>query len=323
MNKSNIFQHDMAKNRKISTIPVLKVGFYCGEYGFPLNIQRREYPQSADQWHEHRDFAELVIVLGGSARNNMEGTAFPLQGGDIVYFPPHSRHHYSFIRKFHHYTILFQPEQLSGLPVSLSELPNYKSLFVSGDTCSAVMHLGEKVLSVTIGLLEDIRKEQLSRSSGWKAAMFIGFCKALIYLLRHAAPTGAAEKGALYQIGRAIRHMEENASRPFSLSELSAYAKMSESSFRHHFRELTGLAPIEYLIRSRLRRAALMLLYSDRSITEIALDAGFSDSSYFTRQFKTQFHCVPRKFRAAAQSGKIDRKEEWNTIFDPPNSSIP
>ena len=114
---------------------------------------------------------------------------------------------------------------------------------------------------------------------------------------------------AVNRIIRILNYMEENVTTEMSLSDLSARAGMSESSFRHRFRELTGLPPLDYLIRLRLRRAILQLQYGDRSITQIALESGFSDGNYFARKFRQFFNCTAREFRQACRAGEIELHE--------------
>ena len=68
---------------------------------------------------------------------------------------------------------------------------------------------------------------------------------------------------------------------------------------------MLGVTPHQYLVRSRLRRAARLLAEEDRSITDIALDVGFADLSNFVRTFHRAAGVSPRAFRRAARG---DRK---------------
>ena len=83
---------------------------------------------------------------------------------------------------------------------------------------------------------------------------------------------------------------------------------MSESCFRHHFFAVTGVAPIRYLIRMRLKKA-LLLLTTVTPIADIARLSGFSDQNYFTRQFRKQFGITPNAFRKqyTAQKLSVDK----------------
>ncbi|MEP3932587.1 helix-turn-helix transcriptional regulator, partial [Rhodopirellula bahusiensis] len=55
--------------------------------------------------------------------------------------------------------------------------------------------------------------------------------------------------------------------------------------------------PIKYLIQVRIQEASRLLRSTDRSITDIAFDVGFSDSNYFSRQFRTHLGLSPREYR--------------------------
>ena len=65
------------------------------------------------------------------------------------------------------------------------------------------------------------------------------------------------------------------------------------------------MTPHQYLVRSRLRRAARLLADGARSITDVALDVGFADLSNFVRTFHRAAGVSPGRFRRAARG---DRK---------------
>jgi AraC family transcriptional regulator len=82
-------------------------------------------------------------------------------------------------------------------------------------------------------------------------------------------------------------------------------AGLSPFHFLRLFANVLGVTPHQYLVRSRLRRAARMLADDSRAITDIAFDVGFGDLSNFVRTFHRAAGVSPRRFRQAA---KGDRK---------------
>src|SRR5215470_5971317 len=64
------------------------------------------------------------------------------------------------------------------------------------------------------------------------------------------------------------------------------------------FRRVTGINLHQYRRRLRIREALTDVLESGRSLTEIALDAGFSSHSHFTDTFRQEFHATPSSVRA-------------------------
>ena len=61
----------------------------------------------------------------------------------------------------------------------------------------------------------------------------------------------------------------------------------------------------------------LDMFSSDHSISEIALESGFTDSNYFARKFREVTGCSPREFRAGCRSGVIKLTEEISRILQP------
>ncbi len=111
-----------------------------------------------------------------------------------------------------------------------------------------------------------------------------------------AAPTGREAR----RVVEAIRFIESNAARPVQLQDLAAIAGMSKYHFLRVFRRLTGVTPHQYLITARMRRAALGLASSRRSVLDVALDAGFGDLSTFNKRFRATFGLTPTQYRACA-----------------------
>lgn len=99
------------------------------------------------------------------------------------------------------------------------------------------------------------------------------------------------------RITRALRRIEAEFDRPLSLELLAREAAMSRYHFLRVFRALVGMTPHQFLLRTRLQHAALMLRLSGRPITSIALDVGFGDLSTFNRRFRRVMGLAPGAWR--------------------------
>jgi len=82
----------------------------------------------------------------------------------------------------------------------------------------------------------------------------------------------------------------------FQVSDMHIHFGMSSSNFYRKVKELTKLAPVEYVKNFRLNRAASLLKKGNLSIAEIAYGTGFSDQSYFGVCFKKQFGITPSAY---------------------------
>jgi len=99
--------------------------------------------------------------------------------------------------------------------------------------------------------------------------------------------------------------IETHADEEIELDDVAATTGLSAFHFLRLFSASLGVTPHQYLIRSRLRRAARLLADEDRSITAVAYAVGFGDLSNFVRTFRRAAGVSPRAFRRAARG---DRK---------------
>jgi AraC family transcriptional regulator len=120
-----------------------------------------------------------------------------------------------------------------------------------------------------------------------------------LQLERGIAPTRAvAEASALARVTRVVRMIESDPDQQsWNIAVLAGVARLSPYHFLRTFEALTGATPHQYLLRLRLRRAAVRLRTGPAKVLDIALDCGFGDISNFNRAFRTEFSMSPRAYR--------------------------
>jgi AraC family transcriptional regulator len=122
------------------------------------------------------------------------------------------------------------------------------------------------------------------------------------------------------RINRVIDYIEANIGQELSLDILAGVASFSKYHFHRIFRVMTGETLNQFIQRRRVEKAAGQLIYNPRkSITEIALDCGFSGSATFARAFKEMFQMSASEWRAGGyrdHQRKI-RNMESNTYQAP------
>ena len=82
-----------------------------------------------------------------------------------------------------------------------------------------------------------------------------------------------------------------------SVEDLAADMNLSRVQLYRKVKNLTGSSPVELLRTTRLNRAYQLLLTSDKSVSEVAYDVGFTAPSYFTKCFKEEFGMLPGDVR--------------------------
>ena len=88
-----------------------------------------------------------------------------------------------------------------------------------------------------------------------------------------------------------------------SLADLANADGRSVFHLQRIFHSAVGESPLQYRRRVRLQRAAASLLVTDKSVLEVALDAGFASNEAFSRAFRSAFSLSPRTFRKQKRDG--------------------
>ncbi|MFT3698602.1 MAG: AraC family transcriptional regulator [Kofleriaceae bacterium] len=154
-------------------------------------------------------------------------------------------------------------------------------------------------------IVEQIFFERLSTAPGADVAAAQLAQLLFVQLLRaHAASQDAMRAGWMRaisdpKIAPALQLMHGDPKRTWRLEELAKAAGMSRTSFAVHFKEVAGVAPVEYLAEWRMRLAQRMLREDGRAVAEVADALGYTSESAFSTAFKRIVGMPPRNYRVA------------------------
>jgi len=104
-------------------------------------------------------------------------------------------------------------------------------------------------------------------------------------------------------VRRALLLMEQNLSRPLPIAAIAGRLGLSPRQLERRFQAALGERPAASYRMLRLRYARFLLDTTDRSVTAIALDAGFADCAHFSRQFKAEHGVAPSLARGRPAAG--------------------
>jgi AraC family transcriptional regulator len=102
---------------------------------------------------------------------------------------------------------------------------------------------------------------------------------------------------AAWQILRVRAYIDSNLHRTIHIRDLSAIARRSPAHFSRKFKVAVGESPHAYVVKRRLERACHLMMTSAASLSEIALNVGFSDQAHLCRLFRQAFGQSPANWR--------------------------
>jgi AraC family transcriptional regulator len=131
----------------------------------------------------------------------------------------------------------------------------------------------------------------------WKELGLQLAAEVLTYSQSSARTAPDLPPSSIARISRAVRSVERNPEQRLALSDLAQEARLSPYHFLRAFQQATGLTPHQYVLRTRLREAAVRLKSEPTRILDIVFDAGFGDVSNFNRALRSEFGVSPRAYR--------------------------
>lgn len=278
---------------------------FFGINEIPIEILHRD-PQPEYPIHTH-DFSELVLVLKGHGTHFTSKHNFDVECGDLFVINGDLAHGYSDLNNLVLINILFDLEKLKLPGLDINRSPGFHTLFTvepllrEDSRFSSRLRLDYKQINYISEIIEKMEKELKGRKEGYQYMTASFFMQLITYLSRIYSDKTVSGESSLFQLGETISFIEHNMDRTISIKELLDISHMSESSLLRAFKKITGTSPMDFHLRKRIENACSLLADTNKPITMIAFDSGFSDSNYFSRQFKKIKGETPGDFRKKLQ----------------------
>lgn len=245
--------------------------------------------------HHCHPYSELFYIENGSCRFFIENNIYDMHTGDFMLIPPQVFHYTRYLFGACKRSVVFFREDDIGEPVK-HLLPQQTGFFSE----MRIFQVPEVHQEQIAGLLSRMVKEE--KIDDERSSLMLCMLLQELFLLcsrecRFQQDMPANIHTTDRQIVQAAQFISRHYMEHLTTADIAAAADYSPNYLSRRFREAAGIGVHEYLVFIRLQHAALELLTTDDSITEIAFRCGFSDSNYFKDAFKKKYGITPRAYR--------------------------
>jgi AraC-like DNA-binding protein len=255
--------------------------------------------------HKH-EYIEIVLITRGSCIHRYHNTEVTLIPGDVFIVVPHEEHSYAINSDVTIFNCQFYPDalgedwrelkEISGIYDMLMVEPLYRTEINRQE----ILHLQPAEISyiesILIKMIEE-EKKQVGYHLAQKAYLILLLCVLGRVWEKQFKSSSHEYNKKREMLAEALRYLESNIINELNVSELALKACMSPHYFRKVFKEVTGLAPIEYINKIRINKAVQLLKDGSLTISEVAEMVGINDTNYFSRLFRKNMYCTPTEFR--------------------------
>ncbi len=252
--------------------------------------------------HYH-DYIELLYTVKGNRVVNVGGEVMDMPEGTVVIVPAGVVH--AVANKTEapcvEFCIKFLPEILYSSEQSVTEL-EYSIPYVfehfGHQRCFDKELLKNTRIPQT---LEYIIQEQQNKAFGYELAIRSGILQIFAWILRYWKENAESEvpnmtDEMVQTLLKAKDYVQQHYAET-NLSDVAKHCGLSYSYFSRVFHRVEGIPFSAYVNRVRINQSMRLLATTKLSVTDIAMQTGFSSTSYYIKNFRSQKNISPNQFR--------------------------
>lgn len=268
--------------------PTLVYTDYCNE-------QDQLHPRSI---HSHHDVVEILYVLRGEGLYEIDGTAYPIQAGDLVIYNSDV---------VHNECLKSSPPSLYGVAVSGIRREGLPPNWMLPLGISPVIALGDRAAEfrTVFRLIYEQSARQTPSSMAICQSLLEALLRMIVELIDGTAPVSSATNrtSRSSKLSRQIQiYVDEHSLEDISVQSVAEHFQISPTYLSRLFKQATGKPLMQYVIQRKIGEAQTLLLVTDMSITEIAQRVGYDNLSHFVKMFTQNVGLSPRKYRKHGSS---------------------
>ncbi len=258
--------------------------------------------------HWHKEL-EIFILLEGYIQIGIGDSTYKLQAGDGCFINTEVIHSFTadipsscLYRSF-----VFSPDIIGGTPGSIFDTVYVRPLLENGAS----------FLKFQEGTGDRIYFEQFERAFiacegeeyGYEFQVREALSNILLYVKSKSATVTSRTIPSIQEtrLKEMLIWIDNNLENNITVSEIASVTNICTRECQRIFNQYLHYSPIEYVQRKRIFNAVKQLSDTDKSITDIALNCGFSNPSYFSKQFREFMGSTPSEYRTAVKENRYFR----------------
>jgi AraC-like DNA-binding protein len=294
--RSPELEHDVGRTPNLGYEPPGSYGCVrCLEHGFPNPLVR---------WHYHEEY-ELHLIVASRGKVFVGDYIGQFEPGHLVLTGP---------RLPHNWISTDVPDEglvLRDVVIQFPDAPLRQAAALIPELAEVLPLLERARHGIEFFGMSEHAQERFSRIKQLhglrRFAEFTEFLAELVrcndYRLLSTVQLQSFEDDAsLAKISGIVDYLSEHYCEAFSMAEICLRIGMTESSFSRYFRRATGNTFTDFVNRLRINKACLLLMETDRYITNVCYDVGFNNVANFNRRFLQVKGMTPKEFRRQAEA---------------------
>lgn len=283
----------------------LKENIKHGDFILPFSIYKgsidESFPSIPIHWHEE---IEVILIASGTCNYKIDLCSYILNEGDILIIGSQKLHSLSLIPNKESYWIsfVFNMNMLKSIDTDGASLKYIVPILNENHELPTKItkeNTGyNKLLTTFENIIECYSEKDIAYELELKSLLFYFF--SLLYknnLITNHETKNTLTLKTTDKIKSVLNYINVHYFEDISINTLANLCDYSDYHFIRFFKKHMGLTCVKYINNYRLEKASMLLISSNNSITNISLEVGFDNLSYFNKLFKMKYNLTPKEFR--------------------------
>lgn len=252
-------------------------------------------------WHY---YTEILYMIEGSICLNCQEQSYTLNAGDLIFISNQCIHSIQTNNYIPTKYVVIKFD-LNSLQIPHVYIPNFRSLFMDSPERDAYFFPASclkeySIHQLSMNCLKELEAKSFAYDFNVRSNLSMLLVSLARILMNQSSQTSNPSVGKKTQspfFHRILEYIDAHSNENLQVQQLADKCGMSYSNFAKLFKETYGRSCKEYIEYIRINKAEEMVLYSDYTLSYIALETGFADCSHFIRTYKKFRGKTPKKVK--------------------------
>jgi len=269
---------------------------------YPLTCFKQELSKETYElidWHWHSGFQFCYVTCGEVQIQTAERTIL-LEAGDGMFIQAQQVHKAMNKSPEAAYISLNLPVYFLGLEGSELYHRFMEPVLYATDVESIVSRKSDPGMKTFLSLLKICAEKAATENEAHSLHLMADLLllwEELLHLISTSAHKKVKRTGTNQRLQDILKYLQENYSKKIALQKIADHINLSKSECARFFKKITGETIFNYLLKLRIEKSIELLKTTDKPITEIALETGFTSQSYYDQRFRKLKGLSPLKYR--------------------------
>ncbi len=273
-----------------------------GTTAFPIACYYDELGKGEVPWHWHEEL-EAAIITEGQAIVAAGNEKYIIHAGEGFFINSGILHGCwdldGSCSRFH--SMVFHPRLVGGSMDSIFYQQYIQPLTDHRGLESMIFSASVPWQAEALNAIERAWQACVREAPGFEFQVRSALSEFIFLLQTHIPAAGPRPSRKTRRDGERMKQMlqfvHDHVAEELNMARIAECAAISESECLRCFKSTIGTTPIQYVRQYRMQRACLLLTTTSEHISDIAVQCGFQDVSYFTKTFREMKGMVPSEYR--------------------------